>query len=433
MVPLKINLPLKILLSILIFINAAVFLTAEPGNEFYLKGIFYQDWMGLKGDNADMYNRISSRFRLTFWNKPGDGWTGDFDLRNRFTFNNKGGNQLIIYDAKVIFDSLKSKFFLSLGQMNLYDTAGIGELAGILGGYKPFKNILVGGYYGIEPDLYNSRLDSGYKKYGGFVKYSGPGAKLVSLSFNHLSYEGMEERIYLHSSLYLPYKRLLFLFGTAEYELADNITKEDRLSRLFFNIRLNISKKINITGSYSSGRGLDYHRFLVEKDENKVLPLSEIERFYYNKIFGIRLTFKPVKNLRLSFSRKESERIDEEIQNHTNRFSLSYLNILRSGVSFTANYNMNRGENSESDSYYISTSRNFGRLNANISFSSYFNSLYILDKGFPEITYIPDRRTISVSLFYIFNRYIAVSTEYAYLFQDNYRENRVFVRLILRK
>ena len=425
---------LKIVLILVFFIILpGNLLLPDTNDSFYIKGRFYQDWMGLKGDEINMYNRISSRLKLTFWNKPGDGWTADIDVRNRYTFGDKGDNQLIIYDAKISFESLKSKFFLSVGQMNLYDISGIGELMGVLGGFKPLRNVSIGGYYGIEPDIYNSKLDPVYKKYGGFVKYLGPGAKRVSISFNNLSFDGMIERQYLSSTILFPFKRLFAFFGTAEYELASNIANEDRLARMFLNARLNISKKINITGSYSSGRGLDYHRFAIEHDENQIFQISEIERFYYNTTYGVRISFRPAKNYRLSFARRESERVDEGIKNHTSRFSFSTSNILKSGFSLSTNYNMNRGESSESDSYYISTSKYFGRLNASISFSSYFNAIYLGVNGQPEITYIPDRRTISASLFYILNRNLAFSMEYAYSFQDDYKENRMFVRMIIRK
>lgn len=417
----------------ILLLSTVIILSAESGKDFYLKGTFYQDWMGVKGDNTDMYNRLSSRFKLTFWNKPGDGWTADFDLRNRFVLNNKGGNQLIIYDAKIYFNSLKSKFFLSIGQMNLYDSAGIGELSGILGGYKPFKNISLGGYYGLEPDIYNSELDFKYTKFGAFVRYVGPGAKQFSLSYNHFFYDGKTERQYLYSNIFFPFKRLFILFGTAEYELADTITNEDRLARLFLNARFNISRKINITGNYSSGRGLDFHRYILEQGEDFTVQTAEIERYYYNESYGIRLSLKPVRNLRLSVSRRESERVDEGIKNHTTRFSFSVVDILKSGISLSANYNVNRGGNSESDSYYISSSKYFGKLNTSITFSNYFNAIYFTGEGLPEIIHIPDRKTISANLFYIFNRHLAFSMEYAYSFQEDYKENRIFARLIVRK
>ncbi len=423
----------RITILILLLVLSVSLLVSDTNESFYIKGRFYQDWMGLKGDDTELYSRLSSRLKLTLWNRPGDGWTADFDIRNRYTFSEKGDNQLIVYDAKIFFRSMKSKFFLSIGQMNLYDVSGIGELTGILAGYKPFKNISAGGYYGIEPDLYGSRIDSKYRKFGGFIKYLGPGARQVSISFNNLSFDGQIERQYLSSSIFYPYKRLFSVFGTAEYEIAGNIANEDRLARLFLNARFNISKKINVTGSYSSGRGLDYHRFAIEHEENQLFQISEIERFYYNTTYGVRISFRPAKNCRLSFSRRESERVDEGIKNHTSRFGFSSSNILNSGFSLSANYNMNRGDKSESDSYYISTSRYFGRFNASISFSSYFNAIYTGVNGQPEITYIPDRRTISTSLFYILNRNLAFSMEYAYSFQDDYKENRAFVRMIIRK
>ena len=61
------------------------------------------------------------RLKLTLWNKPGDGWTVYMDIRNRYTLGDQGKNQLVIYDARISYDGLKSRLFFSLGQMNLYD------------------------------------------------------------------------------------------------------------------------------------------------------------------------------------------------------------------------------------------------------------------------------------------------------------------------
>ncbi len=433
MVDLKLKSILKIFIITFLLLSATILPAAEPGNDFYFKGVYYQDWMAVKGDDADMYNRLSSRFKLIFWNRPGDGWTASIDLRNRYTLNNKGGNQFVLYDAKILFSSMKSKFFLSIGQMNLYDMAGIGELTGIAGGYKPIKNVSLGGYYGMEPDIYNFRIDSEYRKYGAFLQYLGPGAKKVSVSYNNLSFEGETERQFVYSSIFFPFKRLFILFGTAEYELADTVTNEDKLARLFLNARFNISRKINITGNYSSGRGLDFHRFLLEKEENQLFQTTEIERYYYTKTFGIRLGIKPVRNLRLSISRRQSENVDDGIKNNTTRFGFSTINILKSGFSLVANYDMNRGGRSESDSYYISTSKYFGKLSVSLGYANYLNGIYISENNLPELIHIPDRRTISVNLFLIINRHLAFSLDYAYSFQTDYKENQFFIRMIVRK
>jgi hypothetical protein len=389
--------------------------------------------MGLKSEGYDLYSRLSSRLKLTLFNKPGNGWTLSVDVRDRYTLAGRGENQLIIYDAKISYNGPKIKLFLSLGQMNLYDTAGIGELTGAIIGYKLNKFLSAGGYAGLEPDIYKNKWDTKYNKYGLFIRYIGSGAKQFSLSFNRLIYDGELERQYLYSSILLPLKRTLVLFGNLQYEL-NNLTKdEDRLTQLFLNARLNISRFIDITANYSSGRGLDYHYFLLEQSQNPTLQNNEIDRFYYNQTYGVRLSIKPSKRLRVFAARRESEMKDRNIKNHTTRFGLSAANFLNTGMYLYGSYNLNRGDYSESDSYYISTSRNFGKFSLSLSFANYFNGVRMTGKGAPEVFHYPDRKTLSANIFFIVNRHLALSLDYALSFQDQNNEHQVFIRVILRK
>jgi hypothetical protein len=408
-------------------------ISGDTTKEFFLRGAFYQDWMGLKSEDTDLYSRLSSRLKLTLFNKPGNGWTLFIDVRNRYTLGDKGKNQLIIYDARISYDKLKSRLFFSLGQMNLYDTAGIGQLTGGVIGYKLGKYLSLGGYAGLEPDIYNTRWETNYNKFGFFIRYLGPGAKQFSLSFNHVVFDGKTERQFLYSSLLLPIQRLFVLYGNVEYELNNGIKNEDRLSRLFLNARVNLTKYVDVTANFSSGRGLDYHRFLLEQSQDPTIQNSEIERYYYNETYGVRLSVKPVKSVRIFAARRESERKDAEIKNHTTRFGVSMTNFLKTRVSIYGSFNMNRGDSSESDSYYISASRYFGKFSCSLSFANYYNGVRITGEGTPQVFHLPDRQTLSTNFFLILSRALAISLDYAYSYQKELNDHQFFVRVIYKK
>jgi hypothetical protein len=408
-------------------------ISGDTAKSFFFRGAFYQDWMGLKSEESDLYNRLSSRLKLTFLNKPGDGWTVFIDIRNRYTLGDKGKNQLIIYDAHISYNKLKRRLFLSLGQMNLYDTAGIGELTGGVIGYKLSKYLSLGGYAGLEPDIYNARWDTDYNKYGFFIRYIGSGARQFSVSFNHVGFNSKTERQFLYSSLLLPIQRLFVFYGNVEYELNKSIKNEDRLSRLFLNARINLTRYFDVTANFSSGRGLDYHRFLLEQSQDPTIQNSEIERYYYNETYGVRLSFKPVKSVRIFAARRESERIDREIKNHTTRFGVSMTNFLKTRVSIYGSFNMNRGDSSESDSYYISASRYFGKLSCSLSFANYYNGVRITGEGTPQVFHLPDRQTLSTNFFLILSRALAISLDYAFSYQKEMNDHQFFVRVIYKK
>ena len=423
-------------LSWLVLILLAIPGAAEDiRKDFYWQAAFYQDWMGFKSGNDESFSRLSTRLNLTLWRKPGSGWTIFLDARNRFASGEGVENRFLVYDARLAYDSPRSKFFMSLGQMNLYDTAGIGALAGMMAGYKLGRFLSAGAYGGMANDIYSGKLNFNYQKYGVFSRYIGPGARQFSISYNLVRFDNQIERQFVYSNLLLPLGRFLIVFGNSEFELGRHTEANDRLSRLFINARANLTKYADVTASYSSGRGMDYHQFLLEQSQDPDLQSSAIERFYYNKTFGVRLSLSPMKNFRLHVSRRESELQDAGIRNHTTDFGFAVNDILRSNISCYGNYSLNRGDASEADTYYVSAARNFGKLSVTLSYANYFNGVRFSAEGTPQLIRIglPKQQTFSGNLFLALNRSVAASLEYSYLVQSDEHEQQFFLRLIFRK
>jgi hypothetical protein len=410
---------------------------ANPENNgFYLRGAFYQDWMGYIDSESNFYHRLSSRLKLKLGEKPGQGWTLFIDLRNRFKINENSSNenQLIIYDFRLDYEKQDKKFYFSLGQMNLYDRAGVGVLLGAVAGYRINKYISIGGYGGIEPDIYNTRWDTDYRKFGVFAKYVGPKARNFTLSYNVIRFIEEEEREYLYFSGLVPLKSMVILYGNVEYDLGDHIPGKDRLSRIFLNLRTDIGEYVDILANYSSGKGLDYHQYLINVSKDPSLTTSEIERYFYSTMYGLRLSVKPFRNFRFFVGRRESEQQDKGIKNHTTLFGFSGADVLNIGVSLHASYHLNRGDLSESNYFYVSASRRFGGLYGSLSYSSSYKGIrYRFIDGAPLIVDMDDRSSISTSWFYTFNRHLAMSFQYEYTFEENSNEHLLFLRLIIRK
>jgi hypothetical protein len=180
---------------------------------------------------------------------------------------------------------------------------------------------------------------------------------------------------------------------------------------------------------------MDYHRFLQEQSQDPSLRNSEIERFYYNKTYGLRFAVTPLANLRFHVSRQESELLDAGIRNHTTGFGLAAGDILHSGISLYGNYNLNRGGSSENDTYYLSASRDFGKLAVNVSYANFFNGVSFAANGTPQVVRIelPRQQTLSGDLFLACSRALAVSLDYSYLYQADAPEHQFFIRVIIRK
>lgn len=409
-------------------------LTGQPAaSAFYQRGTIYLDWNGSRYEDGTLFNQVSARFKFDLINRPGQGWTLSVDARDRLGIRGGTTNQVILYNARLTYDKPGSRFYLSLGQMNLYDTAGIGALLGGLAGIKLGRDLLAGAYAGLESTPYISRLDTKYLKAGTFLRWLGPQGRTVALTFNHLRYDGKAERQYAYINVFLPARKTLVIFGDAEYELGSHVAGENRLSRLFGNARLDLGRWADLTASYSAGKGLDFHRYLLEAAQDPTLFNQDVERFFYSSYYGIRLSLKPATGVRLSVTRQESFQRDLDIRNHTWRFGASAWNLLGQGLSITGNYSLNRGSLSESDAYYVSLAKDFGRFSLNASFSNTFNGLrFETGPGDPQPIHLTGHRNVTLGTLVRVSRDLSASIEYGGFLQSSLNEHFLFVRLIYR-
>jgi len=425
--------------SSIVVLGAALFALGIPlagqttGSSFYQRWTVYLDWNGSRYSDGTLFNQISARFRFDLIDRPGQGWTLTLDARDRVGIRGTATNQAILYNARLTFDKAGSPFYLSLGQMNLYDTAGIGALLGGIAGFKLTQDVLVGAYGGLESTPYINRLDTKYLKAGTFVRWLGSKGRTVGLSYNILRYDGRAERQYAYANVFFPVKKVLVFFGDAEYELGSHVDGGNRLSRLFGNLRLDLGRWADLTGSYSSGRGLDFHSYLIAASQDPAIYDQNVERFYYTGYYGVRLSLKPAPTVRLSVSRQQSEQKDLGILNNTWRFGASAWNILGQGISISGDYAINRGDRSESDTYHVSLAKDFGRFSLNGGFSNSFNGVrFDSGGGDPQVIHLNDSRNVSLGAIVRVSRSLSASVEYGGFLKSGLNEHFLYVRLIYR-
>jgi hypothetical protein len=416
------------------FLLAALPLSAAaPQTGFYQRGTIYLDWYGSRAADGTFFNQVSARVRFDLISRPGSGWTLSLDARDRAGLLESATNQFILYNARLTFDRPGARFYLSLGQMNLYDSAGIGELLGAVAGFKITPDLMVGGYGGLESSPYVNRLETNYQKFGGFVRWLGPMGKTVAVSFNQLQYKGQSERRYAYANVFFPVEKVFVLYGDAEYELGAHTDVKNRLSRVFLNGRLDLGRWVDVTGTYSSGKGLDYHQFLIEASQNPALNDQNVERFFYTNYYGARLSLKPSSTVRLSVSRQQSEQKDLNVLNHSWRFSASAWNLFGQGISAFGDYGVNRGDLAESNSYFASLAKEFGAFSIQGSFSNTYNGVrFDTSGGTPLLIHLSDYQNLGLSAFIRISRSLLASVEYNYFLQSAANRHSAFVRLIYR-
>jgi len=424
---------------LVLFVAAGICLAGLPlaaqstGLGFYQRGTIYFDWSGSRYADGVVFNQVSARFKFDLIRPAGQGWTLSIDARDRLGIREDLTNQLILYSARLTYDKPGSRFYLSLGQMNLYDTAGIGSLLGGVAGFKLGRDLLIGAFGGLQSTPYIARLETNYLKAGAFVRWLGSQGRTAGLTFSQLWYDGGVERRFAYANVFLPFQKALVVYGDAEYELGDHVAGENRLSRLFGNVRLDLGRMADVTASYSSGKGLDFHQYLLEASQDPTIYNQDIERFYYSSYYGVRLSVKPARTLRLSVARQESEQKDLGVVNHTWRFGASASNLFGQGLSFVANYALNRGDLSENDSYYASLTKDFGRFSLNASFSNTFKGIrFDQASGEPVPIALNDYQNVTLGTLVRISRGLSAQVEYGGFLQSGSDEHFLFLRLIYR-
>ena len=404
----------------------------QTRSNYDLRGALYIDWFRVRYGDDNSTSQLSTRFKLQWGRRPGNGWRVRIDMRDRWNPVDSDSNQLMVYDAALVLDDRRKPWTLAVGQMNLYDSAGTGQLLGGLFGYRALEDWTIGGYGGLEPRIYTNSLDASYQKYGVFARYDGGNAQSATVSYNTLRFAGNTERQFLYLTGLAPLYRLV-VYGNMEYELGPNVIQADRLSRVFVNARYDVTDTIDITGNYSSGKGLDYHRFILEKSKDPRLSDAELERFYYSSQFGVRLGARVHPSVRVFVEQRISEQKDRGIRNNTTRLGASTYNVAGSRFSFYGSYSINRGDTSESNVFRFSASRDFGLLSWTAYYSTSFNGIrFDTVSGQPEVIHMDNRKTLSNNLFFAITEALAASFEIEFSSFGDSSENSVFARAIYR-
>ncbi len=396
-----------------------------------IHGRISTDWFGWRSQ-GELHQQFSNRLKLTV-GQPGSGWALLVDLRGRLELGGKARQRISIYDTRLVFDNVHHPLYFSVGQMNLFDTAGIGELLGSVAAYRPVPRLLIGGYYGFRPELYTGGLDPAYRKFGGFIRYSRPRGQTLSVSLNELRYSGETERRFVYFSGLTHAGERAVIFGNLEYELGKAVRRQDRLSRVFVNARLDLTGDLTVTAHFSEGRGLDYHRFLLESVDDPVARGSVLERLYFNRHYGLRLRYRLRRGWSLHMGQGLSERRDRGIRNRFTQFGLSTGNLADTGLTVNANYQLNRGDEAESNAVRLSISKTLGRHAWNTTYSNSFNGLRFRQAGsLPEIVHIPSQHTLANEIFLVLGKAVGISLQHERTFGRGSEEDIFFMRLICR-
>ena len=232
-----------------------------------------------------------------------------------------------------------------------------------------------------------------------------------------------------------PFAGRSTIFGNMEYELGQGIRTEDRLSRLFLNARLDVSRYVDVTGFFSSGRGLGFPQLCPRPLPGPSAPGQGSRAVFLQRAVwgqGGDQTREEPETARVPAG--EPAEGPGHIQSHLEagrfghrhheerRLRLRGL-LLQSGQPVGIRFLLSVAEPDFRAGILLSSPSPIPTTACGSCPRA----------GNPQIIHLDGYKTISANVFVPLTRRLSISAEYSYFLQKNANEHQFFVRLLFRK
>jgi hypothetical protein len=306
---------------------------------------------------------------ITFESAAGDNVRFDYraDIRLAgYTGEGDRPTRVSLYDAYAGVRLRGGTVGIRAGQMWVNDLGGLGSVGGGMVEFAQRKRPGRGGWRaavfgGFEPRIQEAGYVDNVTKFGGLVAYQGAGMRRHVAGFVHIRDEGMTERSVLSFTNYLPFRKRVFVYQAAEYDVAGpGIPDSGALTYFFANGRYVVNRWVEVQGLYHHGRSIDSRSILRDQLDGRPVDPKALDGLRFESVTG-RVTVSIGKWVRLfgGYGQDRNNREDEA----SGRFSagLYASNVLGSGVDVTVwDSRIDRGANGRYDSWYVSVGRSFG-------------------------------------------------------------------------
>lgn len=295
-----------------------------------------------------------------------DGVDYGVDLRFAQPTGTATDRRLSLYDGYVGVRFHNGAMRVRGGQMWLTDLGALGAVAGGLFEYQPkipsaAGRLRVGGFGGLEPDMYHPGYAEGVRKYGGYAVLEGAGGRRHVAGWIQLNHGGLTERSVLSVTNFLPLQSRVFIYQALEYDLTGPGGQgTGGLSYFFLNARATASPRVELQGLISRGRSVDARTITTDLLSGRVVTPTALEGLLYESVGGrVTVTVAPGVRTYAGYTRDRNNRDSDP----TGRIVIgaSAQDIAGSGVDVTVSDAQMQRPTGRYQSLYVSAGRQFGR------------------------------------------------------------------------
>lgn len=288
------------------------------------------------------------------------------DMRNTQSTGTSRPARLSMYDGYVGARLGHGRARIRAGQMWLTDLGGLGA---VTGGHVEVRQALdesgrtrlkVGGFAGVEPDPFGLGHAAGVRKLGAYATLDAPGGRRHTAGYIRVSQGGLTERSVLTTSNFIRGGTRLFVFQTAELDLAGPGGQgHGRLTYFMTNVHGSVSDSVDVQGLYHRGRSVDARAITDDVLNSRPVTPDALSGLLFESA-GLRLTVRAHRAVRLhaGYTRDRNNMDSTATGRLTTGASLT--NLAGAGVDLTVSLSRLHRPSGQYHSSYLSAGRQIG-------------------------------------------------------------------------
>jgi hypothetical protein len=298
--------------------------------------------------------------------RAGNGVEYGVDMRHSQPTSSSRDSRFSVYDSYVGARFKGGAMRVRAGQMWLTDLGALGAVAGGLFEYRKSSassrnQLRIGGFGGIEPDMYQAGYVEGVRKYGGYAVLEGAAGRRHVAGFIRVDHGGLAERSVISATNFVPVKSKVFLYQVLEYDLTGPAGQgSGGLSYFFINARAAVASRVELQGLFNRGRSVDARTITDDLLSGRVVNPTALDGLRYQSA-GARVTVTVVQGVRayVGYTHDRNNRDSDPTMRLT--LGASAQNVARSGVDVTVSDSQIRRPTGSYQSLYLSAGRQLGR------------------------------------------------------------------------
>jgi hypothetical protein len=162
-------------------------------------------------------------------------------------------------------------------------------------------------------DVYDTGYAPDVRKHGGYAAYESGYLRRHVVGYTTVKQGALTERSVVTVTNVIPAGQRFFAYQAAEFEVKGPAqgTAEPGLSYFLTNLRLSLSSRVELNGTYNLGRSLDARQLTTDLLNGRALTAQTVEGLHYESTGG-RLTVEVAPRVRLyaGYTRDRTNRDD---------------------------------------------------------------------------------------------------------------------------